>query len=216
MSTEDIATLRNDYTENGIRQADLPGDPMMLFASWFQEARAANQAEVNGMVLSTVSASGMPSQRTVLMKAFGPDGFYFYTNYTSRKAGELAANPRVSCLFPWLALHRQVAFQGRVEKADRDNSAAYFATRPRGSQVGAWASRQSQVLPDRETLEARVAEIEARFADGEVPLPAFWGGYHVIPERVEFWQGRTSRLHDRFVYRRESDAAPWTLERLYP
>ncbi len=216
MSTEDIATLRNDYTERGIRQSDLPDNPMSLFSQWFTEALESKQAEANGMVLSTVSASGQPSQRTVLMKYFSQEGFYFYTNYASRKAGELAENPRVSCLFPWLAMHRQVAFQGRVEKAEIENSSAYFSTRPRGSQVGAWASRQSQVLPDRETLESQVAEIESRFADQDVPLPDFWGGYHFIPEQVEFWQGRTSRLHDRFVYSRDADDAPWTLRRLYP
>ncbi len=217
MPADDIASLRNDYTEAGIRQADLPDNPFDLFSRWLDEAFAAGIPEAHGMVIATAGVDGQPSQRTVLMKSFDHDGFYFYTNYASRKARELAQNPRISCLFQWLILHRQVAFQGHVEKASKENSAAYFASRPEGSQIGAWASRQSEVLADRETLEERVASLRECFAGEEIPLPDFWGGYHVIPERVEFWQGRTNRLHDRFVYSREAGkGAGWFLDRLYP
>jgi pyridoxamine 5'-phosphate oxidase len=217
MSVDDIASLRNDYTEAGIRQGDLPDNPFDLFTEWFEQALAAGLPEANGMVIATSGEEAMPSQRTVLMKSFDRDGFYFFTNYESRKGRELARNSRISCLFPWLALHRQVEFQGRVERADKAHSADYFSSRPRGSQVGAWASRQSEVLADRETLEARVAEVGDRFGEGKIPLPDFWGGFHVIPERVEFWQGRTSRLHDRFVYTRAGRGEDrWNLERLYP
>ena len=217
MTVDDIASLRNDYDEDCLRQAELPDNPFDLFSNWFEQALDSGIAEPNGMVIATTGIDGQPSQRTVLMKSFDSSGFYFFTNYASRKARELADNPRISCTFPWLALHRQVTFLGAVTRASEAHSAAYFASRPRGSQVGAWASRQSEVLPDRETLEARIREIEQRFGDGEIPLPDHWGGFHVVPHRVEFWQGRTSRLHDRFVYIRDADAGDrWSLDRLYP
>ena len=217
MSPDELLTLRKEYADTEIRREVMPDDPFTLFSHWFDQTLAAGLPEANGMVVATMGDDGMPSQRTVLMKSLDECGLYFYTNYHSRKARELARNPRVSCLFPWLVLHRQVEFQGVVRKVDRDNSAQYFATRPRGSQVGAWASRQSEVLPDRDTLEQRVRTVERRFDGEEVPLPDFWGGYCLTPDRVEFWQGRTSRLHDRFVYTRDpSNETRWSLERLYP
>lgn len=217
MSTEDNQFQFSDYPETEVRRENMPDNPFTLFSRWFDETLDAGLPEPNGMVIATMGDAGMPSQRTVLLKSFDEGGLYFYTNYHSRKARELAANPRVSCLFPWLALHRQVEIQGTVLKVDRDNSAQYFATRPRGSQVGAWASRQSEPLPDRSALEEQVRVMEKRFVGGEVPLPEFWGGYCVRADRVEFWQGRASRLHDRFVYTRDlSNEAQWDIERLYP
>ena len=217
MPTEVTPFQGNGYPEAEIRRETMPDNPFTLFSRWFDQALNAELPEANGMVIATMREDGMPSQRTVLLKSFDENGLYFYTNYHSRKARELAGNPRISCLFPWLALHRQVEIQGSVRKVDRENSAQYFATRPRGSQVGAWASRQSETLPDRGTLEERVRSIENRFVGGEIPLPDFWGGYCVSADRVEFWQGRRSRLHDRFVYtKNSSNEAQWDIERLYP
>ena len=217
MNQDQLENLRNDYTELGIDPNAMPDSPFDFFRAWFSHAVNAEIPEPNGMVIATADSLDDLNQRTVLMKSFDDNGFYFYTNYRSRKARQLERNAHVSCLFPWLALHRQVAISGIVRRASRENTERYFKTRPRSSQVGAWASRQSEKLDTRETLERRVLEIEARFTDTEVPVPEFWGGYHVTPMRFEFWQGRKSRLHDRYVYTRTfADTESWQLESLYP
>lgn len=189
-------------------------DPIELFARWFREAEEDGLPLPEAMALSTASPEGAPSSRMVLLKDFGPRGFCFFTNYESRKSEELAANPQCALLFHWAVHERQVRIEGRVERVTDEESFAYFRTRDRGSRIGAWASRQSRPLPDRETLEERVADVERRFPADEVPLPPHWGGYRVVPERIELWQGRPSRLHDRCVFVR--DGSDWRLERLYP
>lgn len=208
-------------------ESDVPDNPFELFDAWFADVAAADLPEPNAMVIATASADGVPSARTVLLKGYGPGGFRFFTNLTSDKARDLAANPRAALVFPWHALHRQVRVVGRVEPLTHAENEAYFSTRPYGSQLGAWASHQSAVIPNRDVLEARYAELAERWPDpaaaangpgGEgaasVPRPDFWGGYAVIPESVEFWQGRRDRLHDRLRYRQEG--AEWILERLAP
>ena len=206
-----------------LREQDLAGSPLEQFQAWFAEALTAGFPEPNAMVLSTVSADGQPSSRTVLLKGVDERGFSFFTNLTSRKGTELANNPRMSLVFPWYALQRQVVVVGRVDLLSRDEVAEYFASRPRGSQLGAWASHQSQVIDGREVLERRVVEVEARFPEGtSVALPDFWGGWLVRPQTVEFWQGRQSRLHDRLRFRSVAEVADlghaddWTVERLSP
>ncbi|MDX5328948.1 MAG: pyridoxamine 5'-phosphate oxidase, partial [Marinobacter sp.] len=170
--------------------------------------------EPNAMSLATTGSDQMPDLRTVLLKYFDSQGFVFYTNYGSRKARELDENPRAALLFPWIGLNRQVRIQGKVEKVSKAESLRYFASRPRGSQLGAWVSEQSKAITSRGLLEQKVAEMKRKFSSGEIPLPSFWGGYRVVPERIEFWQGRPSRLHDRFEYVREADG--WTIQRLQP
>jgi pyridoxamine 5'-phosphate oxidase len=202
---------------------DLHESPLAQFREWLTVATDAGLTDANAMVLATVSQEGQPSARTVLLKGVDERGFSFFTNLGSRKGAELATNPRVALDFPWYALHRQVVIIGRAELVPRNEVAEYFATRPRGSQIGAWASRQSEVLADRESLEDRVREFESRFPEGtEVPVPDFWGGWLVRPQTIEFWQGRISRLHDRLRFR-ASVAGPdlgkpqdWTIERLSP
>lgn len=217
MNQEQLEALRNDYSESGIDPVTLPADPVDFFNIWFRQAADAGIPEPNGMVIATADQLENLSQRTVLMKSFDQHGFFFYTNYASRKAIHLQSNPTVSCLFPWLALHRQVAITGTVSRASSAITERYFKSRPRASQIGAWASRQSERLERRDILEQRVSEFEDRFKDSDVPVPEFWGGYHVNPSRIEFWQGRTSRLHDRYVYTRDNnDSANWALESLYP
>jgi pyridoxamine 5'-phosphate oxidase len=208
-----LAVLRREYRRTGLHESDLAADPFTQFAGWLAEAVDVGLPEPNAMVLATVDAGGRPSQRHVLLKAYDAAGFVFYTNLGSRKATDIAANAAVSLLFPWSAMQRQVIVGGTASPVSRDEASAYFATRPRGAQVGAWTSRQSSVIDDRSTLDARRAEIEARFPD-EVPLPEFWGGFRVVPSTIEFWQGREDRLHDRLRYRRDDDA--WTVERLSP
>ena len=196
-------------------EATAPADPLALFAAWMDAVVAARLAEPTAMVLATVSPDGQPRARTVLLKDYGQAGFVFYTNRTSAKGRHLAAQPRACLLFPWHPLQRQVIVEGSAEAMSAAESEPYFHSRPHGSQVGAWASRQSAVLPGRAPLDDRVRELEQRWPDGtEVPMPDFWGGYRVRPEVVEFWQGRPNRLHDRLRYRRDGQA--WVIERLSP
>ena len=207
-----LADLRKDYALAGLTEADLAPTWTEQFDRWF--ADAAGLVEPNAVVLATASADGAPSARTLLLKAYDAGGFVVFTNLTSRKGLEVAANPRATLLFPWVELERQVVVDGAVTPVDRAETEAYFRSRPRGSQIGAWVSRQSQVVAGREVLEARQAELEQRFAGHDVPVPDFWGGLRVVPTAVEFWQGRPSRLHDRLRYR--LDGTDWVVERLSP
>jgi pyridoxamine 5'-phosphate oxidase len=209
----DLAALRAEYALGGLHESDLAPDPTTMFRSWIADAAASGMHEPNAMVLATASAEGVPSSRMVLLKGLDEKGFRFFANLGSRKGSELAANPRCSLLFPWHPLERQIRVDGVAEELSRADVAAYFATRPRGAQLGAWASHQSRPVGSREELDEAFAAVEARFPD-EVPLPDWWGGYVVVPDVVEFWQGRPGRMHDRLVYRREDDG--WRTERLAP
>ncbi|MFC9927203.1 pyridoxamine 5'-phosphate oxidase [Streptomyces sp. NPDC127190] len=216
----DPAAMRKQYRAEGLDERDLATHPMDQFARWFEEAaRAALHGtlyEPNAMVVATADAAGRPSTRMVLMKQYDTEGFVFYTNYDSRKGRDLAENDQVSLLFPWHPLARQVVVTGTARRTGRDETAAYFRTRPHGSQLGAWASVQSAVIASRAELDAAYADLEARYPEGEqVPVPPHWGGYRVTPETVEFWQGRENRLHDRFRYVARPDGT-WTTERLSP
>jgi pyridoxamine 5'-phosphate oxidase len=194
---------------------DLDPDPYRQFDAWFQEALGAKLTEPTAMTLATASREGRPSARTVLLKGFDQRGFVFYTNYGSRKARELTENPHAALVLHWAPLRRQVCIAGGVSRVSRAAAEAYFRTRPRESQLGAWASRQSEVVESRRVLDQRLAELEARYRDREVPLPPFWGGFRLVPDTIEFWQGREGRLHDRLRYRRD-DAGRWVIERLSP
>ncbi|MGW1669424.1 pyridoxamine 5'-phosphate oxidase [Streptomyces sp. NPDC002324] len=209
--------MRKQYRADGLDESELAGDPMEQFARWFgQAAREGAVFEPNAMVVSTADAEGRPSSRTVLMKAYDARGFVFYTNYGSRKARDLAQNPHVSLLFPWHGIARQVIVTGTARRTGRDETAAYFRTRPHGSQLGAWASAQSSVISSRVELDAAYEELHARYPEGEqVPVPPDWGGFRVTPLAVEFWQGRGNRLHDRLRYAAEPDGS-WRVERLSP
>ena len=209
------AGMRRDYSGRGaLLESDLAADWITQFSAWFAEAAAAGLPEPNAMIVATADSAGRPSARTVLLKGYDVRGFVFYTNYTSRKGTEALANPYASLVFPWFPMHRQVLVGGAVEKVSRTETEAYFASRPRGSQLGAWASPQSQVVPDRAAVDAGLAEVIERFDGQPVPAPPHWGGLRVIPETVEFWQGRSNRLHDRLRWRRHDD--DWVLERLAP
>jgi pyridoxamine 5'-phosphate oxidase len=195
--------------------AEAPADPVVLFSRWMDDVVSAGLPEPTAMVLATVSPAGRPRARTVLLKEYGPQGFVFYTNRTSAKGQHLAANPCACLVFPWHPLQRQVIIEGRVEALSTAESEPYFHSRPYGSQIGAWASRQSSVLPSRAELETRYQDLAERWPEGTtVPMPEFWGGYRVLPEVMEFWEGRPSRLHDRLRYRREG--GDWAAERLAP
>ena len=209
-----LADLRREYTLAGLRRADLDPDPIAQFQKWFTQAMQAEIVEPNAMTLATVSADGQPSTRIVLLKGVDARGFSFFTNYDSRKGRELEYNPKAALTFFWGGLERQVSVCGSVTKLPRAESEAYFAVRPLGSQRGAWVSKQSRVVKDREFLEKRLAEVETEYGT-KVPTPPYWGGYVLNPVSVEFWQGRPNRLHDRFLYRK-GDAGNWLIERLSP
>ncbi|HJZ56591.1 MAG TPA: pyridoxamine 5'-phosphate oxidase [Gemmataceae bacterium] len=210
-----IADLRKDYSAGGLSEADAGADPFALFHRWLSDALAAGLPEPNAMILATSTPDGLPSARAVLLKALDGRGFTFFTNYDSRKGHEMAANPQVALVFPWHAIERQVRVEGTVETVTSAESDDYFAHRPLGSRLGAWASRQSEVIPDRAYLERRHAELMTQYPDGNVPRPEFWGGYRVLPTVIEFWQGRPSRLHDRIRFTRRPDGS-WLRERLSP
>ena len=210
-----LADLRKDYSLAGLTEKDLARDPFRQFDKWFQEVDAAKLTEPNAMILATADRQGRPSSRVVLLKGVDGRGFVFYTNYESRKGRELELNPQVSLLFPWVALERQVEVQGALTKISREESGAYFHSRPRLSHLAAWASHQSAIISGRAMLEEAMKALETKYHGQEVPLPPNWGGYRVNPETVEFWQGRRSRLHDRLRYRREKNG-DWSVERLSP
>jgi pyridoxamine 5'-phosphate oxidase len=211
-----IADIRREYARARLDETDVSHDPFVEFARWFAEAQEAQVPEPTAMTLATSSADGHPSARVVLLKGFDQRGFVFFTDFRSRKGMELEANPRAALVFWWGELERQVRITGGVALASHEESERYFKTRPLGSRLGAWASHQSRVIPSRATLEGDVKEVEARFPDGQVPLPPHWGGYRVVPDTIEFWQGRESRLHDRIRYVRESGGKGWRIERLSP
>jgi len=213
-SAMDIGDLRSEYSGQPFRRRDLDPDAMRQFAHWFAQAREVAQPEVNACSLATVDADNRPTVRTVLLKYFDADGLVFFTNLQSRKAQHMAGNPSVALLFFWQTLERQVAVEGTAERISAADALRYFARRPRESQIAAWVSEQSSVVTSRSVLEAKFDELRRSFSAGEIPLPSFWGGYRVRPAALEFWQGRASRLHDRFRYRRDGD--DWLIERLAP
>ncbi len=212
-----LASRRHEYETTGLDLSDLVGDPMAQWQAWFEQATEAGCVEPNAFVLSTIDADGFPQSRYLLARGADERGFSFFTNYDSDKSSQLAAHPKVSLLFTWLQLHRQVRVTGVVERLPDDESDDYFASRPRASQLGAWASPQSRPLADRGQLDERVADMERTFADvTDVPRPVFWGGWLMSPTSFEFWQGRPSRLHDRLRYRKETPDGGWLIERLAP
>ncbi len=208
------ATLRQEYTQAGLLEGDVAAHPLKQLEIWLHQAQTAGVLEPNAMTLASATTDGVPSARVVLLKGLDEHGIVFYTNYESHKAREIEANPRVAATLVWLDLERQVCISGEVTRVSREESEAYFATRPRGSQLGAWASAQSSVVKDRATLEAQLAEVEARFLGRDVPTPEHWGGYRIAPRTVELWQGRPNRLHDRLCYTRVEGT--WRVDRLSP
>ncbi len=210
-----IAGLRHDYAAQGLRRANLDLDPIRQFTLWFTDAAQAGIRDANAMSLATTALDGEPSVRVVLLKGFDERGFVFFTNYASEKGKHLDANPRAALVFYWVQLERQIRIAGSVEKTSREESAHYFHSRPPGTQLGAWVSRQSEVIDARRVLDARLAEMTERFLGGEIPLPPHWGGYRVKPVTMEFWQGRPNRLHDRFRYSKQADGS-WLIDRLAP
>jgi pyridoxamine 5'-phosphate oxidase len=209
-----IADLRREYTLGGLLEADADSNPFAQFTAWFRDAMDADVIETNAMTLATATPEGAPSARIVLLKDFDEQGFVFFTNYESRKGQELAANPRAALLFYWAQLTRQVRVEGELARVSAAESDAYFQTRSPLSRLGAWASRQSSVIPSRATLDERLAELTAQYGD-DIPLPPFWGGFRLVPRMLEFWQGRPNRLHDRLRYTRQPDDS-WVIERLSP
>ncbi len=210
-----IIPERKEYTKSELDEASVSDDPIQQFQLWYEEAIAAGLDEPNAMTLATASPEGRPAARVVLLKQYDAKGFGFFTNYQSRKGQDLEANPFAALLFFWQPLERQVRIEGRVEKLSSEESDAYFQSRPAETRIGAWVSEQSKVLSGREVLEARFEELKRRYAEGPIPRPLHWGGFRVVPETFEFWQGRASRLHDRLRYRREASGV-WIIERLAP
>ena len=211
----DPTASRYEHATHGLRRRDLDPDPIKQFSNWFTAAIEAEIRDVNAMSLATAGSDCKPTVRIVLLKGFDQDGFVFFTNYESEKGVQLEANPYAALAFYWIELDRQIRISGKAEKTSREESERYFRSRPIGSQLGAWASRQSEVLDGRRVLDALMAEMTERFGDKPIPLPPHWGGYRVIPDMMEFWQGRPNRLHDRFRYRLQSDGS-WLIERLAP
>jgi len=211
----DPTASRYEHAARGLRRRDLDPDPIKQFSNWFTAAIEAEIRDVNAMSLATAGRDAKPSVRVVLLKGFDQDGFVFFTNYDSEKGVQLEANPYAALAFYWIELDRQIRIAGKTEKTSRQESEGYFHSRPIGSQLGAWASRQSEVLDGRRVLDARMVEMTERFGDNPIPLPPHWGGYRVKPDTMEFWQGRPNRLHDRFRYRRQTDGS-WLIERLAP
>ena len=210
----DLTFMRQGYQNEGLSKEELSPDPFLQFEAWFKEANETEPIP-NAMSLATVSNSGAPLMRTVLLKLFDDNGFVFFTNYKSKKAEHISENPNVAVLFNWVALERQVSINGVAEKVERSESLKYFMGRPRGSQLGAWVSDQHSVLSSRKILEMKLDEIKRKFGENEIPLPEFWGGFRIKPKRFEFWQGRPNRLHDRFLYSKIDDES-WKIERLAP
>jgi pyridoxamine 5'-phosphate oxidase len=210
----DYAGFRHEYIGEGLRRADLDRDPIKQFHNWFTAAMKAQILDANAMTLATC-VDGNPSARVVLLKDFDERGFIFFTNYASEKGRHLEKNPKAALVFYWMEVERQIRIQGKVEKTSREESEHYFHSRPIGAQLGAWASRQSEVIDARRVLDARLDEMKQRFAEGEVPLPPHWGGYRLKPQRMEFWQGRPDRLHDRFRYTLQTNGS-WSIDRLAP
>ena len=208
-------SFRREYVAGGLSREMLDASPIRQLEAWLEQAVNAGLKDPTAMVLATVDEAGLPWQRIVLLKGLSHGGFVFYTNYGSAKAAAIAHNPRVSLLFPWNELDRQVIIGGRVEKMSMAESASYFLTRPRESQIAAWASRQSRPISARALLEKQVSVLRERFGKGEIPVPDFWGGYRVLPQQIEFWQGGEHRLHDRFLYQLQADAS-WSIEQLQP
>ncbi len=211
---EDLQDLRKDYRKHQLTEEEAGGDPLALFGLWFEDALSADPIHANAFVLATADGDGRPSARVLLLKGFDPAGFVFYTNYDSRKGSELAANPFAAMVFWWEKLERQVRIEGRVDRVARSESLEYFQSRPRESRIGAHASRQSSVIPDRRMLEDRVRELNELYPGEDVPLPETWGGYRLVPDAMEFWQGRANRLHDRLRFTKDGDA--WKRLRLSP
>jgi pyridoxamine 5'-phosphate oxidase len=212
----DLSQFRREYLKGGLSRSNLHRDPVLQFAEWFEQAQKTEIADPTAMVLATVGSNGQPSQRTVLLKYYDELGFVFFTNFESRKAKEIQNNAKVSLLFVWLDLERQVMINGIASKISAVESAKYFMTRPKESQMAAWVSSQSNPLTSRQMLLQKFQEMKKKIGEGKVPLPSFWGGYRVQPVEVEFWQGRKNRLHDRFLYTRKGEAQDWNIERLAP
>lgn len=210
-----LEEMRRHYAQRELDLGDLNPNPFAQFDQWMREAIETEVLEPNAMSLATVGADGQPTIRTVLLKGFDERGLVFYTNYESTKSRQIEGNPRVAVVFPWLPLERQVSVTGHARRISTAESLKYFLSRPRDSQIGAWASRQSEVITTRSLLETKFAEMKAKFAANEVPLPSHWGGYRITPETFEFWQGRPSRMHDRFRYAKQADGS-WKIERLMP
>jgi pyridoxamine 5'-phosphate oxidase len=212
----DLSEFRREYLKGGLSRADLNNDPVLQFSAWFEQARKTEVADPTAMVLATVGSTGRPSQRTVLLKYFDQKGFVFFTNFESRKALEIGGNSQVSLLFVWLELERQVMINGAANKISVAESAKYFMSRPKDSQMAAWVSSQSHPLTSKQVLMQKFQEMKAKIGEGKVPLPSFWGGYRVEPVEIEFWQGGQNRLHDRFLYKKDEGTDSWTINRLAP